>query len=946
MRERRTLVLVDGSSLAFRSFYALFKSGMRTADNVPTWAVYGFFRALFDLLRQRLPDMVAVCFDTAAATFRHEEFKEYKAHRLEMPDDLALQWPLIKEGVRLTGIPVYELDGFEADDLIGTLAFAGEESGMDVLILTGDQDAFQLLDGRIQVLMPGPQGLVVYGRQEVKEKLGVWPEQVTDYKALCGDSSDNIPGVRGVGPKTAVPLLERFGTVEKVLDNIDSIDQKGLRQKLIEGRQKALISKGLATIRLDAPISFDFNDCLLTMPSLESLTGFLRKLQFNSILRELPAVLAPFNGGVPPDIDESILSPVAAGAGKTGGPATPLASLPELNVNVVRCEEELDDLLSKLAGQEIISVDLETDGLRSLECQIVGWALAWSADFKVDSSGRPSPSPAGSLLETAYIPVRHQGADQLGAQRVASRLKVLLEDAKIGKLAQNAKFEMNVLSACGIKLSPVVFDPMLASYVVDPDEKHGLKSQSERILGHEMVKITDLIGSGRKQITMDLVPVEKAAPYAADDARIALELARYWCEQLSQEQRFLLYDMELPLQAVLARMEQAGVALDAGYLESFSKELGRDLDILEREIHSLAGHQFNIGSTKQLQAVLFEELGLGVPDKRRAKTKTGYSTDAGVLEAMAGKHPITGKILEYRQLSKLKSTYVDALPRQISMRDGRLHGEFNQTVTSTGRLSSSNPNLQNIPIKTDLGRRIRRAFVPGESNCLILSADYSQIELRLLAHMSGDEALVAAYKSNMDIHALTASHIFSVPIEKVDAAMRRVGKTINFSLIYQQGAYSTAQDLGIPVSEARQFIDKYFETYPKVRSFMEKTIAGARRDGFVSTLWGRRRYFQHLNDRNEVVRRGQERAAGNAPLQGSAADLMKLAMVRLEKQLVERGLAARLILQVHDELVLELPESEADETERVVREAMLFDQPLSVPLVVDTAAGSSWFEAK
>ncbi|MBI4532808.1 MAG: DNA polymerase I [Candidatus Melainabacteria bacterium] len=956
MTEFKTLVLVDGSALAFRSFYALFTSGMRKSDGTPTWAVFGFFKALFDLLEKCRPEMIAVCFDLAEPTFRHVEYAEYKANRAEMPDELSQQWPIIKKGVETLGIPVYELAGYEADDVIGTIAKQATSKGMHVLILTGDQDAFQLLDDNIQVLMPSRDGVITFGRQEVFNKLGVWPEQVRDYKGLCGDASDNIPGVKGIGPKTAAPLLNQFHSIEGVYEHIDEV-KGAVKQKLVEGKASAFASRDLATIRLDVPIEFDFAHCHLTLPDIEELVSLLRDLEFKSILKRLPQALAPFNQGVPPQISQ-IPALMPGCIEKFGGVSAErdevqptevgvyqLSCLPDRTLGspqprIIRTATDLHELIDELSRQTVLCVDLETTGLNSLNTEIVGYAFAWSNGASLRLDGSLETKQDNWHVKTAYVPVRHIGEECLEPNEAKLLLKQLLEDGNIGKIAQNAKFEMNVLSLLGIRFGPLVFDPMLASYIVNPDDSHGLKDQSERILGHQMVRIAELIGSGRKQLTMDMLSVSKVAPYAADDARIALELARHYNHNLDLEQRFLLWQMELPLTAVLSKMEQAGVALDLLYLNDFSRELTTDLKAIEQDIYGLAGHAFNVSSTQQLQKVLFEELKLPA----KVRTKSGYSTDAAVLKDLANLHPIVARVLEYRELSKLRSTYADALPRQISSRDGRLHGEFNQTGTSTGRLSSSNPNLQNIPIRSELGKRIRRAFVPGRDGTMLVSADYSQIELRLLAHMSGDETLIDAFTKDQDIHARTAMEIFDVPLDKVTSEMRRVGKTINFSLIYQQGAYSTAQDLGVSTREAQKFIDKYFSRYPKVRTFINATIEEARRNGFVKTLWGRKRYFRALADRNEQLRRAEERAACNAPLQGSAADLMKLAMVELDRQLCQRQLSSKLILQVHDELVLEVPHAELVETTQLVTEAMTLHQPFMVPLRVDVGVGKTWMD--
>jgi DNA polymerase-1 len=971
----KTLVLVDGSALAFRSFYALMRQGFRRKDGTPTWAVYGFFNALFELLQADKPEMMAVCFDLKDPTFRHIEYAEYKANRDEMPDDLATQWPMIKEGVKAFDIPLYELAGYEADDVIGTVATQAAEAGIKVQILTGDQDAFQLLGENIEVLMPSSQGgLKKYEREQVFEKLGVWPEQVIDYKALCGDTSDNIPGVKGIGPKTASQLLSKWNTLENIYNHLDEVESKSVCKKLTEGKESAFASQRLATIVRTVPLDFDFAHCHLTMPKLSEVVQFLQKLEFKRMLTQLPQVLKPFNDGA--DLEANQQADLTALIGGAAAPLdltnkqnqasdlrpttdttqeAPQGQLTLANLvpstfappspEIIDTEDKLDQLVTKLRKQSVVCVDLETTSVASLECEIVGYALAWSDNAKMTGDKHLQIEDQGWQQYQAYIPVKHFGAKQLPPDVVAARLKPILEDPNIGKIAQNAKYEMNVLSLLGINLAPVIFDPMLASYIQDPDNRNGLKDQSEKLLNYEMVRISELIGTGRKQMTMDQLPVDRVAPYAGDDARMTLELAKFWLTHLDEKQKYLLWDMDLPLSVVLAKMEQNGVALDLPYLSQFSKELTQALQELESDIFRLAGRPFNINSTQQLQQILFQELNL----KPKGKTKSGYSTDASVLEALKEEHEIIGKLLEFRQLAKLRSTYVDSLPRQVSERDHRLHGEFNQTVTSTGRLSSTNPNLQNIPIRTEIGRRIRRAFIPEAKSTRLLSADYSQIELRLLAHMSADETLLDAFAKDQDIHARTAMEIFDLPLEAVTSDMRRVGKTINFSLIYQQGAYSTAQDLGISPREAQAFIDKYFSRYPNVDNYLKSSILEARRRGYTETLWGRRRYFRNLNDRNDNIRKAEERAACNAPLQGSAADLMKLAMIRLHLLMQERKLSAKLILQVHDELVLEVPDSELEETKVLVRQCMQLEgqaNPLKVPLKVDMRVGNNWMEAK
>jgi DNA polymerase I len=992
MSDNNSIYLVDGSSLAFRSFFALITSGLRRSDGTPVWAVIGFFNSLFQLIEERNPDCLAISFDLAEPTFRHEQFKDYKANRMEMPDDLSVQWPLIRRGVEVMGIPNYELSGFEADDVIGTVAKEAERRGMKPVIFTGDKDSFQLLDDKIEVLMPTTsEGVKTFDRQEVFNKLGVWPEQVIDYKGLVGDNSDNIPGVRGIGPKTAAQLLGEYKTMDGIYENLDKIKSQSVRTKLTEGREIAFTSKHLATIVLDAPVQFDFEHCKLKLPDVEAVVAYFREVEANAILKRLPRVLKHFNGGVEPAIDKALLEPVAktsrrsmpskrtaaevtaadggasTGAGGVGGGVSTATGggvavveqkrlelsapsrvgkigtldLPE--PEIIRTVAQLDQLVAELGRQQLLSLAVLKNVSEACEGAVTGCALAWSGGARWSAGQRPTVSLKDGV-KTAYIPLLHQGDDnQLAPDMVHARLQPLLENENIGKISFNAKLEMDALSLLGIDYKPLVFDPMLASYVVNPDDIHRLREQAQQILGYTMANAADLIGSGKKELTWDKLPVMPAGQFSADTARLSLMLCAVYCEKLDWDQQELLWDMDLPLSGVLARMEQTGLKIDGAYFQELSEELAAELARLEQEIFHLAGHEFNIGSPIQLQTVLFKELKL--PTK--SKTKTGYSTDASVLEELATEHPIAAKILEWRHDSKLKSTYVDALPRQVSARDGRLHGDFNQTATATGRLSSTNPNLQNIPIRTKTGQRIRRGFIAADGHHLLIAADYSQIELRLLAHMAGDERLIEAFRNDQDIHARTAADIFGIAIESVTKEQRGVGKTLNFALVYQQGAFATAQSIGTTTREAQEFINKYFTAYPKVRAFQAQVLAEARANGYVQTLWGRRRFFKNLNDRNDAVRKADERAAFNAPLQGSAADLIKRAMIRLDRRLAEQGMKTRLILQVHDELILDAPAQEVELAKQVLVEAMTADEgALQVPLKVDVGVGPNWMEAK
>jgi DNA polymerase-1 len=973
----KKFVLVDGSSLAFRSFFALFTSGLRTKAGQPTWAILGFFNALFDLIERYEPDMLAVCFDLSEPTFRHTEFADYKANRTEMPDDLAKQWPLIKEGVAVMGLPVYEIAGYEADDLIGTIAKQAESEQIKVMILTGDQDAFQLVDGSeqsIKVLMPSKTGLQLFGRQEVFDKLAVWPEQIVDYKGLSGDSSDNIPGVKGIGPKTAAQLLSLYGTISGIYENIDSISAKALKQKLIDGKTIAYTSRDLATIRLDVPLAFDFWHCHLSPPELEKVASFFSNLEFKSLVNRLPKVFTHFHHT---SFDQT--TEPASDHSATIKPSHENHRVTQLKLQTTVClaERETENLdkqslldsqsittptppiilvtdatvlaamLEKLERANILAINVVTSGEQPIYADLLGFAFVFSealTDLPASNSVAPSPKHAASTSEFYFVPLANQSlfeSDYLPRNQIQEAFAPIFASASIAKIVFNLKASANALYANGYELKGVRFDPMLASYIIQSDEKHSLKDQALRVL-HSLPSFLNEAYGNKKTIAYEKLPISEMAKLACSEALLSAQLSQVYKKEMAADQANLLFNMELPLATVLAKMEQSGVALDLPFLDAFSKELGSSIEKLKNEIYQLAGREFNISSTQQLQKILFEELGLA----SKAKTKTGFSTDAAVLESLKNEHTIVAKILDLRQLSKLRSTYVDALPKLISNKDGRIHGEFNQTTTSTGRLSSSNPNLQNIPIRTEIGSRMRRAFVPKERDAYLLSADYSQIELRLLAHMSEDPTLIDAFERNQDIHARTAGEIFDKPIEEVTPEMRRIGKTLNFALIYQQGAYATAQALGVTNKEASQFIDKYFKTYGNVRDFLDQTIEDARKSGYVETLWKRRRYFRFLNDRNDTLRRQEERAACNAPIQGSAADLIKLAMIALDQQLLVRKLKSQLILQVHDELVLEVPAAELEETKIAVEEAMLLGQPFRVPLKVDFGFGKNWMDAK
>ncbi|EKE04576.1 MAG: hypothetical protein ACD_20C00047G0006 [uncultured bacterium] len=960
--ESKTLILIDGHALAYRSYFALERTHMRTSENKPTWAVYGFFKALFDLLKRVKPDAIAVSFDTGRDTFRLKEYSEYKANRQAMPDSMREQMQLLMDGVHALEIPIYKMQGYEADDVIGTIVDKASALGHKTLILTGDQDSFQLLDkgDHVTVLIPSKGDLIEYDREKVHEKMGVWPEQVADYKGLRGDTSDNIPGVKGVGEKTAVKLIEEYGSVENVLAHLEDISSKSLKEKLETGKDMAILSKHLATIKRDVPIDFDFEHAHLTMPNLEKLTDYLREVEFNSFLKQLPTLLTPFNNGITPEIPEKLLSPrkhkdeeqkpaqgqlrFDLGQAQIKEEAAEVMITPARE-NLIDTEEALDNLINNLQQMQVFSFDTETTGVNALTAELVGLSFAWDPQVKISEKKIHIDETAIGPVEAAYIPVGHTEGKQLSIQYVLDKLKPVLEDNNLYKLLQNAKYEINLLKNYNINLQGFIFDTMIASYIKNPTYKHNLKHQALAYLKYEMQSIDDLIGKGKTATTMDKIQIPEVAKYACDDAWATLELSKFYSKNIEKDQIRVLYDIEITLIPVLADMERNGVSLDTDYLKKLSDEICLNITRVESQIFEYAGERFNINSPKQVGDIIFEKLNLS--KRGKTKTKTGYSTSAKVLESLTLEHPIIPLLLEYRHLTKLKSTYIDALPELINPKTGRIHTSFNQTITTTGRLSSSNPNLQNIPIKSELGNKIRAAFVPKDKeNYVIFSADYSQVELRLLAHFSKDPALLDAFCNNKDVHADTASKVFGVSLDQVTKDMRRKAKAVNFGIIYGQSSYGLAESLGITPGEAKGIIDKYFQTYPKIKAYMDKTIAEAYSKGYVTTMFGRKRYLaDELNSRNRSIREFGERAAINAPLQGTSADLIKLAMIGLHQELKTSGFESKIILQVHDELVLEVPKKELTIVGDIVKDCMELGQPLSVPLVVDMASGPSWMEA-
>lgn len=985
MTNQKTLILIDGHALAFRQYFALERTGMKTTDNQPTWAVFGFLKAVFDLLKHKeiKPDAITVAFDVGRQTFRVEKYDQYKANRETMPDTLRSQMALIIEGLKAFNIPIYTKEGFEADDVIGTICDKATKLGHKTLILTGDQDAFQLIDkeGFVKVLIPSKGELLEYDWNRVYEKLGVYPNQVIDYKGLRGDTSDNIPGIRGIGEKTAQKLLSRYADMEELFAHCEEIPENAVRQKICDGKDIGMLSKELATIVKDVDINFDFEGTHIELPSIDNVTNFLQKMQFYSFIRNIDGILGSFdkqekqrgedaktqsNSEMKKNENYTSTHPGIFASENISSQleAKPVNSCPMqlgffaqevknkinkddmgFDIKAVTTAQDLKEVVEILKKQTLISVDTETTSINIQEAELVGISIGYNELYSAKTTVKIAEGLENNIQKTKtfYFPVSHQFGDQLEINQVLEALKPILEDENIKKTLQNAKFDYNILQNYDIKIKGIIFDTMLASYIKDPTRKHGLKTQSLEHLNHVMQEITELIGSGKNQMSMECVSVDEATSYACDDAYATLELTKFWQQNLDENELKLLYDVEVPLALVLAQMEYDGVSIDVDYLKSLSDELTKNILELEKHIFDIAGMTFNVNSPKQVGEVLFEKLGIAAKKKRG---KANYSTGAEILEELAQENKICEYLLSHRKFSKLKSTYTDSLPQLISRKDGRIHTSYNQTVTTTGRLSSSNPNLQNIPIRTEEGNKIRHAFVPKDrENGLLLSADYSQIELRLLAHCSRDDSLIEAFCSGEDIHTKTASSVFEVPLEGVTKDMRYKAKAVNFGIIYGQSKYGLAKALGIAPFAAEMFIEKYFATYPKVKDYMQGTIRFAHEHGYVETIFGRKRYL--LNDLaspNHAIREAAERAAINQPLQGTAADLLKMAMIELDKKIKENNIKSKMIMQVHDELIIEVASGELEAVKALTIEAMELNQQLLVPLVVDVNYGKSWLE--
>jgi DNA polymerase I len=940
------LYLLDGMALAYRAYYSMITRPLRNSRGENTSAIYGFATTLMKILADDHPEHIAVAFDTKQPTFRHVAYPQYKANREAMPEDMVPQLAKLKDIVRAFNTPVIELPGFEADDIMGTLARRAEAEGVRTFLVTGDKDMMQLITDRVRILRPGKSASEMEEVDErgVHDKFGVTPDRVIDVLALMGDKTDNVPGVSGIGEKTAIPLVQKFGSVESIYEALDQIPQKGVREKLARDREMAMLSKRLVTIDTAVPLDVNFHELRAQAPDLPALLRLFEEFEFKSLGERARKIWAMHQGEAAAEPVASIAPPLPPPSDAAPRPHATDISTNKHTYHCVTTAEALKALCATLAASKVIAFDTETTSTNPLQAKLVGCSFAtspgeaWYVPVKVSASGDGSGLFAAEDAGGGF----NNTAGALDLQLVLGLLKPVLENPTIRKVGQNAKYDILVLRRHGIDVRGLVFDTMVAGYILRADAQHNLDALALEAFNYTMVSYEDLTGTGRNQKPITQVPLEKLADYAAEDADFTLQLFHHQQPLLSaQGLEELCTSIEFPLIEVLCEMEFNGVRLDTTKLQGMSKEIDRLLTSLVNDIHKHAGGPFNINSTQQLGDVLFNKLGL--PPMK--KTKTGFSTDVGVLEALQGQHPIIDALLEYRQMNKLKSTYVDALPTLIDPLTGRIHTSYNQTVAATGRLSSSDPNLQNIPIRTEMGRQIREAFVPRDGGMRILSADYSQIELRVMAHVCSDPGLMEAFLNDEDIHATTAAKVFGVDQKDVTKEMRRKAKEVNFGIMYGIGPFGLGNRLGISQNEARDIITRYFERFPKVKEYIGDTIGSARSTGYVQTLRGRRRYLPDITSKNQNIRSNAERQAINMPIQGTAADMIKLAMIAIHRGLPSEGLHGRMLLQVHDELVFEIPEGEGEKSSAFIIQAMQTAMPLCVPVKVEVGIGRNWLEA-
>ncbi len=931
----KKLFLLDAYALIYRAYYAFIKNPRINSKGLNTSAIFGFVNTLEDVLKRENPTHIAVVFDPSGPTFRHELYKEYKANREETPEDIRKAVPIIKEIIEAYNIPVIQVPRYEADDVIGTLATKASKMDFDVFMMTPDKDYAQLVNEHCFIYKPkfGGNDYDVLGVEEVKKKFDLNdPLQVIDYLGLVGDSADNIPGCPGVGPVSATKLLKEFGSIENLLVNTDKL-KGALKDKIENNKEKIESSRFLATIELEVPIEVEEEKLLREAPNEEKLKELFIDLEFRNFLIKMGAIAAPaakstkqttkvdtqqtsLFGEVNPETQEIEVA-ASAFSHLANASTTPHS------YTAADTKEKRTQLIANLMAQSSVCFDTETTSLDVFEAELVGMSFSWKE------------------TEAVYVPCP---ADAKETQEIVDEFKAFFANESIEKIGQNLKYDILILNNYGVEVKGKLFDTMIAHYLLQPELRHGMDYLADIYLNYKTIHIDELIGpKGKNQLSMRSVSLEKITEYAAEDADITFKLKQLLEKEIKENKmENLFYEIEMPLMQVLALMEISGVLLDDFALKQSSEILTKDLLNIEKEIHKHAGFEFNVSSAKQVGEVLFDRLKIV---EKAKKTKTGqYSTSEEILENLRSKHPIVEKILDYRGLKKLLSTYIDALPALIKSKTGKVHTSFNQTVTATGRLSSTNPNLQNIPIRDEQGREIRKAFI-AEPDCSFLSADYSQIELRIMAHLSEDPSMIEAFNSDQDIHAATAAKIYHVPLEEVTDDMRRKAKTANFGIIYGISVFGLSERLAIPRAEAKELIEGYFATYPKVKEYMDNSILTARENGWVETLLGRKRYLADINSHNGIVRGYAERNAINAPIQGTAADIIKIASVKIHKRMLSEKVKSTLILQVHDELNFNVPNNELDTMKKLVTEEMEKAISLRVPVKVDVGVGDNWLEA-
>ena len=920
--KNKKFIIIDAMAMAYRAYFAFISRPLTTKKGEPTSAVYGFLNQLLKILEENKPDYIAVAFDSKEKTFRHERYDKYKSSREAMPDDMIPQLGRIKDIIDALKIPLYILPGFEADDIIGTAVKRAEKKGMISYVITPDKDYNQMVTNKVKLIKAGKSldEIVIYDVSKVKEEFGFAPKQMIDYLALIGDKSDDIPGIAGIGPKTAIPLIQEFGTIEGIYKNINKIEKEGLRNKLVEGKENAFLSKELATIHCDVPLEMKFEDAKFTKPDLEKIKSIFIELEFSRLYNRLLNVygLDGEEKGIEKETSDKITE----------------FDKKKVKYVLIKNVKKAKDLANKLNKEELFVFDTETDGLNPYELKIAGASFS----FKAKEGYFVAINPSRDSKELFVTDL----SDRLSQDEFVKIFRPVFENKKIKKVCQNGKFDISVMRSIGIEVNNFYFDTMLASYVIDPDQKHGMDDLSEKYLKYKPIPISSLIGEKKDPTHIFDVNVDALSEYAAEDADITFRLYEILSKELKKEKlEKLAYEVEFPLASVLEDIEYTGINVDRNALKELSKDFDKELKDNTKKIYKLAGEEFNINSPKQLQVILFNKLGL----QSGKKTKTGYSTDARSLEMLRGEHKIIESILDFRQITKLKSTYADALQTMINPKTGRIHTSLNQIAASTGRLSSNDPNLQNIPIRTERGKEIRKAFIPRDKNHVILSADYSQIELRIMASICNDEGLKKAFKHGEDIHRSTAALVFMVDPKDVTDDMRRKAKEVNFGILYGIGPFGLASRLGITQKHGKEIIDTYFNTFKRVKNFMDDSVKSAKQKGYAETLMGRRRFLRNINSKNRVVRQFEERVAINMPIQGTAADMIKLAMIKIHKELSKRKTRTKMILQVHDELLFDAHKDEVKELTPLIKEMMENALPMNVPIVVETGIGNNWLDA-